>query len=252
VKWAFGSQGGFVETGQAALDAGSEWGRLLGTRQAPDEIRLANVAGAAAVAALAGRLAERFGIPPRMASSPAHGAGVRNGYANPGQLGVDRWLALCAAFVRYRASLCVLDVGTASTIDRVTADGRHEGGLILPGITLMAASLRTRTGDLARLADDPAGSSADSPVPAVTEGRPALGRDTAAAIRLAALQATACLALDCIVPRGGGLLVVTGGAAPPLLPVLKGLAAPRGIRLEHCPDLVLEGLALEPTCATFS
>ena len=62
--------------------------------------------------------------------------GLRNGYRDPAQLGVDRWLAMCAAWQQFPGSLCVVDAGTAVTIDVVAADGAHSGGLILPGVCL--------------------------------------------------------------------------------------------------------------------
>ena len=153
VKWAFSTVGCFLAQGEALRDDGTALGSLLESRHAPDEIRISNVAGPEVGAGIAASLHEHFRIAPLFASSAATGGGVRNGYIIPGQLGVDRWLAVCAAFARYGAAVCVVDAGTATTIDLVTASGQHQGGLILPGLELMQSALLRRTGDLARLSE---------------------------------------------------------------------------------------------------
>jgi type III pantothenate kinase len=258
LKWAFGTAAGFVALGDAPRGGAEELRGLFAAGHAPDEIRVANVAGAATGERLAARLQERFGIAPLFARSAASGAGVRSGYADPAQLGVDRWLAVCAAFARYRAAVCVVDAGTATTIDLVAGSGEHQGGLILAGITLMQSALLGGTGDLARLS---AASNAAEVNPASAGTAVLLGRDTAAAIRHGAVQATACLVGACFGQLSGGtspdgappLLVLTGGAAPPLgAALLRAAGASGGAgsapRLEHRPQLVLEGLALDPPC----
>ncbi len=254
VKWAFGTAGRFVAQGEALRDDGVGLRPLLETGWVPDDIRIANVAGAEAGVRIAASLEERFHMAPVFAGSAATGAGVRNGYTDPGQLGVDRWLAICAAFARYRAPVCVVSAGTATTIDLVTDSGEHQGGLILPGIELMQSALLRGTGDLARLSAATDGSVAGE-LPAGIAFNPvahpiALGRDTAAAIRYGALQATASLVRACMgsfstsssLGARPPVLLVTGGAAPALQ------AALPGFRLEYRPQLVLEGLALEPLC----
>lgn len=71
--------------------------------------------------------------------------GVLNGYANPSQLGSDRWAALIAAWeIRHRACL-VINVGTAVTIDALSNSGEFLGGIIMPGIHLMFNSLLSGT-----------------------------------------------------------------------------------------------------------
>lgn len=245
VKWAFGTAGRFVAQGVTLRDDGAGLRPLLEAGHVPDDIRIANVAGAEAGVRIAASLEERFHIAPVFAGSASTGAGVRNGYTDSGQLGVDRWLGICAAFARYRAPVCVVGAGTATTIDLVTDSGEHQGGLILPGIELMQSALWGGTGDLARLSMATDGSVAGE-LPAGI----ALGRDTAAAIRYGALQATASLVRTCMdsfsTSSSSGttppVLLVTGGAAPALQ------AALTGFRLEYRPQLVLEGLALDPLC----
>jgi len=81
--------------------------------------------------------------------SKAAQCGVRNGYAEPAQLGTDRWLALIAAYAHMKRAIqtsgdtaypqLVVMAGTALTIDALTADGEFLGGVIVPGATLPLA-----------------------------------------------------------------------------------------------------------------
>jgi type III pantothenate kinase len=73
--------------------------------------------------------------------TPAEACGVRNAYAEPGRLGVDRFLAMVAAHADGLAPCILAGVGTALTLDALAADGRHLGGLIAPGPQLMQQSL---------------------------------------------------------------------------------------------------------------
>lgn len=80
--------------------------------------------------------------------SQAHAFGVYNAYQHPEKLGVDRWLALVAVRNHYQLPACIVDCGTAITVDLINADGNHQGGLISPGLTLMKKSLATGTAGL--------------------------------------------------------------------------------------------------------
>lgn len=72
-------------------------------------------------------------------------AGVRHAYADPGQLGVDRWLAMGAAYHLVGGACLVIDAGTAITADTVDASGMHLGGCIAPGVERLIGSLITGT-----------------------------------------------------------------------------------------------------------
>jgi type III pantothenate kinase len=67
--------------------------------------------------------------------------GVINSYKNEQQMGVDRWVAMLAAFHRHQSAVFVIDCGTAITLDLVDDAGAHLGGLILPGLNMMRQSL---------------------------------------------------------------------------------------------------------------
>lgn len=71
--------------------------------------------------------------------------GVINTYVDPAQLGSDRWAAIIAAHQQWQGNLCVIDAGTALTLDLVQADGRHLGGYILPGLGMMQQCLFEQT-----------------------------------------------------------------------------------------------------------
>ncbi len=90
-------------------------------------------------------------------------AGVRNGYTDSEALGVDRWMAIVAAFHTYATAVCVIDCGTAITLDVVDASGQHQGGMIMPGLKLMqkalaqgAAAIEEEQGQYQRLAKNTA------------------------------------------------------------------------------------------------
>ena len=76
-----------------------------------------------------------------VAKSQVQALGLTNAYQQPEKLGVDRWLSLVAAWQQYRKPVCIVDCGTAITVDLIDADGKHQGGLISPGLTLMKKSL---------------------------------------------------------------------------------------------------------------
>lgn len=73
-------------------------------------------------------------------------AGVQNAYPDPRQLGIDRWLALVAAYNLVLGSCIVIDAGTAVTADFVSHDGHHLGGMIAPGYRLLEGFLVHSTG----------------------------------------------------------------------------------------------------------
>lgn len=99
-----------------------------------------NVAGAAVAAQLQAACAV-LALPLRWITASATACGVRNGYAQPQQLGTDRWAALVAAWNEYRVPCVVASAGTALTVDALSGDGEFLGGLIVPGLGLMRTAL---------------------------------------------------------------------------------------------------------------
>lgn len=83
------------------------------------------------------------------------GPGIKTGmsilYENPREVGADRIVNAVAAFERFKSSLIVVDFGTATTFDCVTAKGEYMGGVIAPGIQISADALFTRAAKLPRV-----------------------------------------------------------------------------------------------------
>lgn len=81
--------------------------------------------------------------------------GVKTGmpvlYDNPAEVGADRIVNSVAAFEKYGGPCIVVDFGTATTFDCVTAKGEYQGGVISPGIGISADALFTRTARLQRV-----------------------------------------------------------------------------------------------------
>ncbi|MDB5797631.1 MAG: pantothenate kinase [Paucimonas sp.] len=210
IKWALAAPasqpGAWQETGAvlreevSALEAawrGKPVSRVL----------LSNVAGAAVRSALDAVLARCFegsALQVEDFRSQAARAGLRNRYRNPGQLGSDRFASSIGAHTLYPGqALVVVTCGTATTIDAITADGVFTGGMILPGLRLMAAALANHTAQLPQVAErmQPGQSFADNTEEAIVLG--CLSAQAGAIERALALLPGA----RCIISGGAGRMV---------------------------------------------
>jgi len=148
LKWAVLRDGrlGQVTAVPHAAD-GSDAPALTAWEQlaVPLRVLVGSVAGPECDRALTAHSRRLWNLEPRFVRARAEALGVTNGYDSPEKLGVDRWLALLAAHADGRGAACVVDCGTAVTIDVLDDAGRHRGGLIVPGLQLMGECLRTRT-----------------------------------------------------------------------------------------------------------
>ncbi len=147
----------------------------------------------------------------------------------PDTVGLDRLLACLAAKESAEAGrpFLVVQAGTALVINLVNAAGAFAGGAILPGLALMARSLREHTAQLPEVVID----KSQEPIP---------GRTTRDAIRTGIYWASigAILTLRAGYDHGEVLPVyLTGGDAQ----LLRG-SVPEPAT--HLPDLVLEGIRL--------
>jgi len=113
----------------------------------PQRVVISNVAGDKVRAAIAKAL-QVFSVEPQWIRARARQCGVINGYDDPGQLGSDRWAALIGAWFRERKDCLVINAGTATTIDILSASGHFKGGVILPGLDLMRQVLASGTAGL--------------------------------------------------------------------------------------------------------
>ncbi|OQW93382.1 MAG: hypothetical protein BWK79_11430 [Beggiatoa sp. IS2] len=197
----------------------------------PDEIWIASVAKPQIADKVSDWLKTHWKIQPVLVQSTQADCGVTNGYQNPQQLGVDRWLALIGAYHQLsQVPLCIADCGTAITIDALSAKGQHLGGLIVPGISLMRHALMTETFALA-----------DFQATEKCEGKTTLlANDTHSGITCGTLYAVIAL-LDYVMSHLGQqqgdplTLILTGGNAPALFPLLHR-------PYQYSPYLVLQGL----------
>jgi type III pantothenate kinase len=235
IKWAL-LKGDRLGKAQAAKYAG--WRardfarRVIGSRPDVDRILVSNVAADDVSDALAAGARLARAPEPERVTTRRRACGVTIGYVDPWRLGVDRLLAMIAAHRRFAGRpVCAVAVGTAMTLDLVGADGRHRGGAIIPGPTLMVASLLNGTSGIRRRAQGGAGG----------RGTALFGRSTRAAVEQGARYAAAA-AVDRAVSEARALvgqtpkLVMTGGGVPALRPLIRSASL-------LAPDLVLEGLA---------
>lgn len=160
-------------------------------------------------------------------ADPRTDPGIDVDVEKPEAVGVDRLLAAGSAFRQVGGSVIVVDVGTALTVDLVSASGCFMGGTISPGLKAMTRVLASDTSLLPEVR-------LEAPASAV-------GRDTPECIR-AGVVFGAAGAVDRVVEElidatdGAPRVVLTGGDAPVLSPYLK---SPHHSE----PDLVLRGLA---------
>jgi type III pantothenate kinase len=77
--------------------------------------------------------------------------GVHISIDNPSEAGADRVVNAVAAYHRYGGPACVVDLGTATTFDILSAEGDYLGGAIAPGIGIAAEALFQRTAKLPRI-----------------------------------------------------------------------------------------------------
>lgn len=153
---------------------------------------------------------------------------IRLHYDKPATLGSDRICAALAGYHRYGGPVIVIDFGTATTYNIVSAQGDFLGGLIAPGVGSAFASLHANTAKL--------------PTVSLTTPKTLIGTSTVTGIESGVVY-TMLGGLEGIVTRIKGMLgehaivVATGGFA--------GFMAEHGKCIDHVePDLVLEGACL--------
>lgn len=233
LKWGW-LDGGRLTSGGAVThgDPAVVWRAALpALDRPPARILAANVAGTEIAQALDEWAVQRCGLRIEYQRSASAAGGLRNAYADPESLGVDRWLAMIGAWRRAQLPFVSIAAGTAVTVDAVDATGQHLGGWILPGHALLVESLRRRTADIERK---------ERRAPAHVIG--SFGVNTAGAVAEGgwqALAAAAGRAVRVVAARAGSgpRVYLGGGDAGSILARLD-------VPAELAPDLVLEGLAV--------
>jgi type III pantothenate kinase len=160
------------------------------------------------------------------------GPGTRTGVSvltdNPREVGADRVMNALAAFSRFGGPSIVVDFGTSTNFDVVSAAGEFIGGVIGPGIQVAAASLVSRTARLPRVE--------------LIAPPSVIGKNTVECIQSALIYGTADM-VDGIVARvsdelgGSPVTIATGGLAPIVIPHCRSVQ-------HHEPWLTLEGLRI--------
>jgi len=97
------------------------------------------------------RVCERYFHQKPLFVEPGIKTGMPVLYENPSEVGADRIVNGVAAFEKYGGPCIVVDFGTATTFDCVTAKGEYQGGVICPGIGISADALFSRTARLQRV-----------------------------------------------------------------------------------------------------
>ncbi len=234
IKWAWLPGTGYELEGVGAAATGQELSRLpfLDCEEAIAGAIACNVAGIERGRELGELVRERLAVELVFVHAQASACGVTCAYANPRNLGADRWAALIGAHALGRKDYCIVDAGSTVTMDLLLIDGRHLGGYIAPGRDMSLAAMAKGTAELAsRLKDDSAGPQDLAP-----------GIDSAEAMEKGALAAQLGLVrtgMQRLAGKGGRspVLLLTGGGADALI------ATGELPEAQCTPHLVLHGLA---------
>jgi len=160
------------------------------------------------------------------------GPGLKTGmpilYENPLEVGADRIVAAVAAFDKYGGPTIIVDFGTATTFDAVSAKGEYLGGAIAPGIQIAAEALYLKTARLPRIE--------------IRKPKKAIGRTTVSSMQSGLYFGYIGLVTNTIQEIRKELgknarVVATGGFGGEITPEVPAIEA-------YEPDLVLNGLRI--------
>jgi type III pantothenate kinase len=210
-------------------------GFLLGGGVSPNEVRGCCLASVAPMVtqSVADGVRSATGCSPVAVDARAAVEGrvpVRLEVDEPLSVGADRIVNVLAAAELFRADTVVVDFGTATTFDCVTADGRFLGGVIMPGLRTAADQLTRRAAKL--------------PATELLAPRRVIGRRTEECIQAGVVFGTAD-AVDGLIDRiraewpnpTSPKVVATGGLAPSVAPHTRTIE-----RVD--PDLTLRGIRI--------
>ena len=220
IKWRLANAGGLLDTGGSVSDVVSLCRRV---EAEPWSVAgLASVASDATDAELVSALTAGKEATVHRAAAQTTCLGLVSSYDEPERMGVDRWLAMLSANVHNEGALCVIDAGTAVTVDLVSAEGTHEGGYILPGADLMRRALSNETDRVHVIALE---------APAIVPGN-----NTQACVTGGSWRAVVGAVESTMAAYPEHRPLLTGGSAS----TLQGF----GLTATVSPDLVMEGLRL--------
>ncbi|MFT5173078.1 MAG: type III pantothenate kinase [Gammaproteobacteria bacterium] len=215
-----------IRYGEEGLDhvLESAWGAL----ETPKALVYCAVAPEAVVSELVHYANSRWQLRPHRLAPTHEAHGVVCAYDEPRQLGADRWAALAGARAMCpNAGAIVVDAGTAITVDALSWEGIHIGGVIMPGVRLMRRALGEGTARIGSVGGGEVNLETHNTASAVATGT-VLG--AAAAVDRVVADYAAQLEP---VPR----LLLTGGESSLIMNASNTV-------FEIVPDLVLRGLCI--------
>jgi type III pantothenate kinase len=229
LKWAQHAAG-LWRTDVASLDGENSieflfdkaWGKIA----KPQRVIVCSVSSPDRLNALEQWTRTRWSVTAHIMRPQVEQLDVKNLYRRPEQLGADRWAALIGARGLTDSAACVVDAGTAVTVEALSAGGEFLGGAIFPGLRLLRDSLTRGTVAIA---------------PAEGNAADCLARSTADGVAAGTLFGLAGAVERLIDEYRRSLgepmeIFLTGGDAPALAAHLRG-------PVTMVPDLVLKGLA---------
>lgn len=231
VNWAVEEKGQFHMDGAFKYDRNNFDKSLqdnLSSLQAPTQVLVANVAGNNIFDSLQNWVKQHWQLECWQPGVSKKFKQLKNSYNKTQEMGIDRWLAMVAAWEKHQTTLCIVGCGTALTIDTIDAQGNHLGGYIIPGIELMQQALIAKTECINVSTDKHA--SID------------YAQGTQAAINNGAFFAATAMIDRAVmdIPKEANVLpkrVIFGGMAGLINPLLKE-------SFEYVPNLVLMGLLI--------
>lgn len=144
LKWAYYSDDGIHSSASLmAVDVDFlELKKVFNNLPQPDSIWVSNVGSEHILRLVVDSCCAVFELEPHVIKVSATCCGIDNNYQTQNTLGVDRWIAAIGArVVVAQGHVIVIDAGTAVTIDWLSTQNNFEGGVILPGFSLMHAAL---------------------------------------------------------------------------------------------------------------
>ena len=229
IKWGVADDNGWMQRDSLDTTDVSSLGAAIHDSPAPTCVVISNVAGAGVRETLIRTLAH-LNVAPLWVQGRAQQCGVRSGYADPAQLGSDRWAGLIAAWKRCGKACIVVNAGTTMTVDALSDEGVFLGGVIVPGLELMRESLAHGTAQL-KFTPGTFCYFPDNTADAIFSG--AINALAGTIDRMRAYM----LETGQVSPQAP-LVVLSGGAAPLLQPRLNL----QSLHSELVDNLVLEGL----------
>ncbi|MCG8378211.1 MAG: type III pantothenate kinase [Proteobacteria bacterium] len=150
INWAVEENNGFIKTGSFNhydCETSDQLKNIITPEitSKPDAVLVSNVAGMDLIKLVQDWADKLWQLEPWQARVSHEFGDLKNSYKDVSQMGVDRWLAMVAVRDKYKTNICLVDCGTALTIDFIDHSGTHLGGYIVPGYKLMQKSLIENT-----------------------------------------------------------------------------------------------------------